>query len=76
MVHINDPLLIIGNSSPYSGGSGFPFLVILSGPLPYNRKSNQRKCLGFLLLFFYVIFFYCCKDLRLVVLLWVFFGCY
>ena len=33
-MHINDPLLLIGKSSP-CGGSGFP--LSLSGPLPYVR---------------------------------------
>ena len=32
MMHIKEPLLLIGKSSP-CGGSGFPLL--LSGPLPY-----------------------------------------
>ena len=33
MMHIKEPLLLIGYSSPY-GGSGFP-PCYLSGPLPY-----------------------------------------
>ena len=43
MMHIKEPLLLIGKSSP-CGGSGFP--LPLSGPLPYicmtpyNRKEN------------------------------------
>ena len=43
MVHIKEPLLLFGKSSPY-GGSGFPlslsewsFTIILC-PTPYNRK--------------------------------------
>ena len=38
MVHIKEPLLLIGKSSPCSGGSGFPqwsFTICLT---PYNRK--------------------------------------
>ena len=34
MVHIKEPLLLIGKSSPCSGGTGF-FSLYLSGPLPY-----------------------------------------
>ena len=34
MVHIKEPLLLIGKSSP-CGGSGFPLSRYLSGPLPY-----------------------------------------
>ena len=43
MMHIKEPLLLIGMSSP-CGGSGFP--LSLSGwsfticPTPYNRRSN------------------------------------
>ena len=36
MVHIKDPLFLIGKSSP-CGGSGFPSRY-LSGPTPYNHK--------------------------------------
>ena len=35
MTHIKEPLLLIGKSSPCSGGSGFPLSRYLSGPLPY-----------------------------------------
>ena len=35
MVHIKEPLLLIGKSSP-CGSSGFP--LPLSGPLPYVRR--------------------------------------
>ena len=35
MMHIKEPLLLIGKSSP-CGGSGFP--ISLSGPLPYVRR--------------------------------------
>ena len=31
MVHIKEPLLLIGKSSPCSGGSGFPLSVLLTG---------------------------------------------
>ena len=52
MVHIKEPLLLIGKSSP-CGGSGFP--LSLSGPLPsewslticptpYNRKIKCVEC--------------------------------
>ena len=34
MMHIKEPLLLIGKSSP-SGGSGFPLSRYLNGPLPY-----------------------------------------
>ena len=34
MMHITEPLLLIGKSSP-CGGSGFPLSRFLSGPLPY-----------------------------------------
>ena len=43
MVHIEEPLLLIGRSSP-RGGSGFPlsqsewFFIIILCPAPYNRK--------------------------------------
>ena len=44
MVHKKEPLLLIGNCSPFSGGSGFPlslsewsFTICLT---PYNRKQN------------------------------------
>ena len=44
MMHIKEPLLLIGNSSPCSGGNGFPLLLsewsftIMSDA--YNRKYN------------------------------------
>ena len=34
MMHIKEPLLLIGMSSPCSGGSGFP-LSLSECPLPY-----------------------------------------
>ena len=41
MVHIKEPLLLIGKSSPY-GGSGFPLSLwewsFTICPTPYNRK--------------------------------------
>ena len=37
MVHIKEPLLLIGKSSP-CGGSGFPLSRYLSGLLPYVRR--------------------------------------
>ena len=37
MVHIKEPLLLIGKSS-LCGGSGFPLSHYLSGPLPYVRR--------------------------------------
>ena len=44
MVHINDPLLLIEKSSPYSGGRGFPLSLsewsFIICPIPYNRKQN------------------------------------
>ena len=43
MVHIKEPLLIIGKSSP-CGGNGFPLLLSEGSfticPTPYNRKQN------------------------------------
>ena len=36
-VHIKEPLLLIGKSSP-CGGRGFPLSHYLSGPLPYVRR--------------------------------------
>ena len=43
MVHIKEPLLLIGKSSP-CGGSGFPFSLsewsFTICPTPYNRKYN------------------------------------
>ena len=45
MVHIKDPLLLIGKSSPCSGGSGFLVsLLKWSFPIcttPYNRKLKK-----------------------------------
>ena len=42
MVHIKEPLLLIGKSSPCSGGSGFPLSLsewsFTISPTPYNRK--------------------------------------
>ena len=40
MMHIKEPLLLIGKSSPY-GGSGFP--LSLSGHLPYVRHLITVK---------------------------------
>ena len=37
MVHIKEPLLLIGKSNP-CGGSGFPLSRYLNGPLPYIRR--------------------------------------
>ena len=44
MMHIKEPVLVIGKSTPYSGGSGFP--VYLSGPLPYFRRhiTVNKRC--------------------------------
>ena len=43
MVHIKEPMLLIGKSSP-CGGSGFPLSLsewsFTICPKPYNRKSN------------------------------------
>ena len=43
MVHIKEPLLLIGKSSP-SDGSGFPLSLsewsFTICPMPYNRKFN------------------------------------
>ena len=46
MVHIKEPLLLIGKSSPCSGGSGFPlsqseWYFIIICPTPYNRKLKN-----------------------------------
>ena len=38
MVHIKEPLLLIGKSSPCSGSSGV-FSRYLNGPLPYVRRQ-------------------------------------
>ena len=42
MVHIKEPLLLIGKSSPFSGGSGFSLFLsewsFTICPTPYNRK--------------------------------------
>ena len=42
MVHIKELLLLIGKSSPCSGGSGFPLSLsewsFTTCPSPYNRK--------------------------------------
>ena len=44
MVHIKEPLLLIGNSSP-CGGSGFPLSLsewsFTIYPTPYNRKKHM-----------------------------------
>ena len=44
MMHIKEPLLLIGKSSP-CGGSGFPLLLsewsFTICPTPYNRKYNM-----------------------------------
>ena len=50
MVHIKDPLLLIGKSSLCSG-SGFPVSCYLSGPLPYVQchiTVNKMCCASFL----------------------------
>ena len=53
VVHIKEPLLLIGKSSPCSGGSGFPlslsewsFTICLA---PYNRIKIYALCGVFLL---------------------------
>ena len=42
MVHIKEPLLIIGKNSPCSDGSEFPLLLFKWSytiyPMPYNHK--------------------------------------
>ena len=48
LVHINDPLLLIGKNSPRSGGSGFPLSSLWSKtscPTSYNRKYNLMSIL-------------------------------
>ena len=44
MVHIKEPLLLIGKSSSCSGASGFPLLLSEQSfticPTPYNHKYN------------------------------------
>ena len=47
MVHIQEPLLLIGKSSP-CGGSGFPLSLsewsFAICPTPYNRKIKCVEC--------------------------------
>ena len=47
MVHIKEPLLLIGKSSPCSG-SGFPLSLsewsFTICPTPYNRKNKIKRC--------------------------------
>ena len=47
MVHIKEPLLLIGKSSP-CGGSGFPLSLSVWSfticPTPYNRKIKCVEC--------------------------------
>ena len=43
MVHIKEPLLLIGKGSP-CGGSRFPLSRYLNGPTPYNRKIKCVEC--------------------------------
>ena len=47
LVHIKEPLLRIGNSSPCNGGSGFPLWLYMWSfticPTPYHRKP-YFKC--------------------------------
>ena len=47
MVHIKEPLLLIGKSSP-CGGSGFPLSLSECSfticPMPYNRKIKCGEC--------------------------------
>ena len=47
MVHIKEPLLLIGKSSP-CGGSGFPLSLsewsFTICPMPYNRKIKCVEC--------------------------------
>ena len=40
IVHIKEPLLLIGKSGPCCG-SGFPLSRYLNGLMPYNRKYNM-----------------------------------
>ena len=43
MMHIKEPLLLFGKSSPCSGSSWFP--LSLRGPLPYVRYIKYVKCM-------------------------------
>ena len=47
MVHIKEPLLLIGKSSP-CGGNGFPLSLsewsFTICPMPYNRKIKCVEC--------------------------------
>ena len=47
MVHIKEPLLLIGKSSPF-GGSGFPLSLsewsFTICPTPYNCKTKCVEC--------------------------------
>ena len=42
MVHVKEPLLLIGKSSPCSGGSGFP-LSLPDAPIPYVQNHITIK---------------------------------
>ena len=48
MMHIKEPLLLIGKSSPCSGDSGFPLSLsewsFTICPTPYNRKIKCVEC--------------------------------
>ena len=44
MVHIKEPLLIIGKSSPCSGGSGFPLLLFEWSFIICLLNSHKIKC--------------------------------
>ena len=48
MVHIKEPLLLIGMSSPCGGSSGFPLSLsewsFTICPSPYNRKIKCVEC--------------------------------
>ena len=43
MVHIKEPLLLIGKSSP-CGDSGFPLSLSNCGPLPYVQRHIALVC--------------------------------
>ena len=57
IVHIKEPLLPIGKSSPSSGGSGFS--LSLSGPLPYLLRTSFIEI-------FPSFFFFLCAIMLLV----------
>ena len=45
LVHIKEPLLLIGKSSP-RGGSGFPLSFYLSGHVPYVKDHITLNTMG------------------------------